>query len=59
MQRVPFVKEAKNGQTKVNQLPDMLHTALSGIAAGSQAIGVLSMASFDAYVHAGLALANG
>jgi len=43
----------------VNQLLDMTHTTLSGIAAISQAIGVLSMASFDAYVHAGLALANG
>ena len=59
MHCAPFVKEAKNGQTKEDQLLDVLHTTLSGIAAISQAIGVLSMASFNAYVHAGLALANG
>ena len=43
MQYAPFVKEAKNGQTKVNQLLDVTHTTLSGIAAISQAIGVLSI----------------
>ena len=43
MQYIPFVKEAKNGQTKADQLLDMLHTTLSGIAAGSQAIGIVSI----------------
>ena len=43
MQYVPFAKETKNGQTKADQLPDMLHTTLSGIAAGSQAIGIVSI----------------